>query len=659
MTKGQVTVYIIIGIVILAILGGSYYAYTKFKSTTFQKELEKSSLVPSQIEPVKTYIDECLAETSEKAITLIGLQGGYINIPNDILPISQNNPFSNRLNILPNSDLKTAYWYYIKSNNIETQQIPSLENMQKELADYINLNLPSCLEGLSTFAENGYSIKKTSYSQTEVTILNDVIQIKTILPIQVKYKDIDFKLENHYSLIKSPLGSLYNTAKDIINLEINQNFLEEKTIDMLVTYDEIPFSSTEFTCNTRIWTKEQVQESLKNILQTNIAAIRIKDTDFIENPNTKYFISDIGSSNKDTSVNFMYSPSWPVNLEIEPSKGNVLIGDNYITLDNDMFTFLNTLFCLKDYHFVYDIKYPVLITLQQDSTIFQFALQVVLDNNQPRKNLLGNSEVTDTEPGICKNRNTEFTINAAYYVSDDSLKPLPGSLISFKCLNQICNLGETDSRGEIKTMVPQCGNALISAKKEGYYQGSLFTSTIQPSQVQVDLTPIYTQKLKVKIGDEYLKQIRDPYTSEQIIFTLKSKDYEKVIVYPGIEEIDLKPGDYQIESFVIGESTWPIQIQKQTIETCVETPRGILGIFGAKKEQCTTSDIPGYELEQVIKGGATFSYSVTNKDLAKSKELTLYTIVNALPTTNEEVMNIYENIKTNSNSNLFRNPELR
>ena len=47
---------------------------------------------------------------------------------------------------------------------------------------------------------------------------------------------------------------------------------------MMVLYDKIPFSGTNLKCGPEIWLKSDVEKDFKDILETNIAAIKIKNT---------------------------------------------------------------------------------------------------------------------------------------------------------------------------------------------------------------------------------------------------------------------------------------------------------------------------------------------------------------------------------------------
>ena len=57
--RGQVTVYIILGIVIFVVFTFVLMIQTGILKSDFERELEKAA-VPAQFQPIKDYMDSCL-----------------------------------------------------------------------------------------------------------------------------------------------------------------------------------------------------------------------------------------------------------------------------------------------------------------------------------------------------------------------------------------------------------------------------------------------------------------------------------------------------------------------------------------------------------------------------------------------------------------------
>ena len=122
--KGQVTAFILIGLFILLVVFGVIAVKQGYLDKALQK-LGLVRVVPTQIEPVQSFLESCVKQVALEGIDRIGLQGGYINLPQDPIPNSQFTPVPEVLEIIPGSELKTALWFRERGNGIQTLKIPS------------------------------------------------------------------------------------------------------------------------------------------------------------------------------------------------------------------------------------------------------------------------------------------------------------------------------------------------------------------------------------------------------------------------------------------------------------------------------------------------------------------------------------------------------
>lgn len=659
MKKAQATTFIILGIILVIAIFSIYKAKDYIIKTQWELERQRTATVPSQAQDIKIYIDSCIKEIAEEGVIIMGMQGGYINLPEDPIPATPANPFSNTLSIFQRGNLRVAYWYYKTANGIDKSQLPTVEQMENELASYINENLDSCINSFRDFPT--YNISAATPT-TQAEIEDDEIFLTVTYPIRMEYKDFGFEFDKFYEKIEVPLGELYDISKQIFEQENQDYYLEEKTIDMMVLYDEIPFSGTEFECGTKIWSKTNVIKGFKEVISKNVPFIQIKGTDYtLAEPSHSYFEwNALDKEYKDVTINTLYSTSWPFYLEVYPSDGDLLQSDVLTSeIQDSVMKFLTSLFCINNYNFVYDVKYPLIFILEKEEYIFQFATQVVIDNNQPRENKLGILDLPDEEKTICKNPTTKTTISVSKIEADESLTPLENADVSFKCITTVCGVGSTDKKGETTTLLTPCLNSMLSAAKEGFHPSKIFISTNEESSVSILLEPYYSKEFEVKVIDKSTGLVREPRPTEQIIFQLENTDadYSTTIAYPSEEKkIKLIPGDYKVKSHLIENSTWGIIIAEKQIRTCVEVPKGILGVFGATEEKCTEATIPSITLEQAITGGAEFDWNIDRSLLASDNKLILYTVFDTFPTTYDDLTDVYEKITDNAKSTAFMLP---
>ena len=675
--RGQAAAFIILGVIILIVVIGFMAVKTGFLRDLFEKISLERRAVPQQIKPLQDFIDGCVEQTAGEGAVIIGQQGGYISIQGDEIPTTQFSPLGRSLEIIPSSDFRTAVWYRESGNGIQESNMPSKQKMEEELADYINLNFADCLSNLTSFSDQGYLIDADAIPKTTARINDRNIESSVEFPINVRILGTEFTLSEHGGEIDSNLGHLYNMASEIMKKESDNNFLEEKTIDMLVAYnEEVPFTGTDLSCSEKTWIKSDVGLKLKNILFENIAAMKIKGTNYELNDESLKYLEFDPLSTKDSTVtaNLMYIPDWPTFIEINPSEGNILRSDPVSKKTGGLAGLVSSFFCLNTYRFVYDIKYPVMITLTDaDGFSFQFATQVIIDNNQPKENRLEFLEVPETENPICNFPQKEVTIFTATLDKNEDIVPLEEVSLSYKCFPASCPLGESElnpkGEPELRTLVPLCFNGVIEGSKEGYKQvQKIFYSSNDPDAppfVLVVLEPVYRKNVVVNVIDEETGAVREPYETEQISFQFLSTqtNFQSSYIYPEeeINTIELIPVQYTFNSYIIREaSTYKITFPKQTIETCIDTRDfGLFGFFN-QKQVCNSVETEPVEFDTVLTGGAVnVEHEFTREELARDAPLKLYVLSSSIPSGQEDFQKIMIGLETNEDHPLFRYPEIR
>lgn len=652
--RGQVTVFIVLGIVILVVFGFLFFVRGNIVEKSFEDEMN-SLVVPKEIESVKLYFDNCVEDLVDEGISTLGEQGGYIDLPQDIMYRSYTNPFSNSLEVY--DGLNVAYWYYESANGIETSQVPSLESMEIELEDYINDNFKECYYNIDEFTQEGYVISLPLLVDSNVKINTNNIQVSINAPVSVSYKNVSSIIEKHMLIVDTKFGDMYESAVAIMQKENEEMFLEEKTIDMMVVYDEIPFSTTEFSCEKKIWQKNEVLEDMKGIVSTNIAQIRLDQPQSSGTlATTNYFEIDVP---RKTGINdyFIYSTSWPMQIDVSPTKGDMLVGDAITQDVPEISKFLNLFFCLNNYHFVYDVKYPVLVRLTDSKGYtLQYAIMVNIDNNKPREyneEVANYQEVESFSKNFCDNK--VVPVETRVY-NNDNLQPLSDASISYKCFSSVCYIGETNGEGMLSASFPPCLNGVVIAQKEGYEISGESLSTNTQNTASVYLDKYYDLSLDIKtvdLDDGYVRSIDNKYQAV-IQFENLDNSYVTMVTHED-DKIKLTNGNYRVTEYLITPSDLEIELTSGAFTQCVSVPKaGLMGLF-LKEDKCFETQVEGGELTDVIVGGATFEW---NGDLSNAEKITVYVPYDMTPRTQNDLINIFTNIQSSSDDLQFRYPEI-
>ncbi len=652
--RGQVTIFIILGIVILLVFGILFFFRSEFVKSDFQSQLAKVK-VPEQIQPVKNYIDDCLEETVMSGTRIIASNGGYLSVPSEGVPRSLLNPFSNSLEI---GSGEVAYWYYKSSNNLDNTQVPTIESMEEDLERYVDDNFDFCLKGLDNFYEEGFEIHYEGKIETEVNVEGSHIEVTMDAPTDIRKDDVGKYFSQHLLDVDVNLGKLYNLALDVFEEENENKFLEHKTIDMMVVYDEIPYSNTEFTCNRLIWQKSEIVEDFKDIAHVNMGALRLKGSDYEKvREDNDYFEIDVYSDNT-VSTNFQYLDSWPFEVEVFPSKGDLLSGDAVSQANSDIYKYLNLFFCMNNYHFIYDVKYPVLVSLEDDEGFsFQYATMVIVDNNNPgtyQGEILNYEDTSVLGEEFCDNGFNQVDV---VVIDSSSLMSLENTDVSYNCFSSSCYIGKTNANGELSRNFPACINGRVYADKEGYYSDSQMLSTNEDSRVSLLLEPYYDLDLEIKVVDLDTGSVRELRSDENAIFQFENTDNDyKTMVTNGLEDITLVAGEYKVLTYLMSEGE-SVKIEAETHVECVDVPRSGLFRF-LTKEECFEVSNEASEIDQFVSGGAAFEFVLTHSELDSSIKVTLYAVQDFVPDTHNEMLQILNNIPTNGLRDYFTYPEL-
>ena len=131
--KGQITIFIIAGVIVLLLAGIIFFIGPQLQS-------EDISDVPLEAQPLKLFVEECLSSTAIEGIRLAGIQGGYVDIPEFALE----------------TDYSTIAYYYDQGKN--------------KIMKILKQNGP----GIQRLYDRQTSIRKRAVSEKVRRIIEDV-----------------------------------------------------------------------------------------------------------------------------------------------------------------------------------------------------------------------------------------------------------------------------------------------------------------------------------------------------------------------------------------------------------------------------------------------------------------------------------------------------
>lgn len=607
--RGQVTVFIIIALILVSAVA----LYFLFRGNII------SVAIPASLQPAYTGFLTCMEDYTLSGIDILESQAGYIELPDYDLG-SPYIPFSSQLDFSGNP---VPYWYYISGSNVQKTQVPTKQEMENQLAAFIDTKIRDC--NLQAYYDSGFVISEEEPT-TKVTINEDSVDVRMNMGLTIQKGEETANVKSHQKTINSNLGGLYDSAARIYDYEQDTLFLENYGIDTLRAY--APVDGVNISCSPGLWNADDVFSDLNEGIEANTLALRTAGGNYVlSSEENNYFVVDVPVDNE---VRFVTSRAWPSNFEVSPSEGNVLLATPVGNQPG-----LGILgFCYVPYHFVYNLKYPVLVQVYKGEEVFQFPMAVVIQGNQPRQALPDGINSEMPSPDLCMYKNTPVEVS----VYDNNYNPIDAQ-VSYKCFGEVCPIGSTLS-GNLKQNFPQCANGYVVAQAPGFKDAEILYSTTIEGSVQIFMTRIHELNIDLNLDGK-------PYVGQALV-SFVSEEYSRSAVWPDQKTIELTEGQYKVQAYIYKNSS--IQLQESTTQKCLEIPdSGIGGVFGLTKQKCFDLVIPEQIVSNALAGGGEQNYYASDSELGKSSTVKIK--ASSLPTPSS----IYE---LQDNYELFSNAQL-
>lgn len=200
--KGQVTLFVILGIAIVALT--ILVLYLKTNLFLFNPTVEDLN---DQMDSIQEHVTECLFNIGDEPIRRIGLQGGYLSTPDGTYRM--------------HNDASISYLCFNIQGKPQCMNRMLLKsNMEKQLEENIDFMLKSCLDVKGFKRFGSFDIMASDW-ESDVDIRNNDVVVKLDYPITLKSKksNTQVSVNEFYRKFNYPLGYLYDTSQRIIETE--------------------------------------------------------------------------------------------------------------------------------------------------------------------------------------------------------------------------------------------------------------------------------------------------------------------------------------------------------------------------------------------------------------------------------------------------------
>ena len=497
MKKSQITIFIILGLILLLAIGIALYVQTR-PLVEIEREKPKIITFPPELEPINAFVQTCAEDLAKTAFKHIGEGGGYLDTSG-----LRYNPFEptegDAVTFSPDSELIIPYWHYLKDRNdctgncefaTKTLPLTGPASIESQVNEFVSTKLPECTNAFKAFQEQGFFIEELDKPRVETHVAKDTVFFDINYPLRITKQDQTTTLTTFSIELPLNFREIYNLASTLTNLQAEHRFLEKNTRQLIDAFSRNnprllpPVSEIDikFGIGT-IWVKFEVEQKLRALLASYTPLLQVMGTNnhhYIPAPETfkdkelyealynRGMIIPLNTSHPDITVKFTYLDWWKPYFDLN-CKGQVCQPDS-------MSSTFGFIFGIQRYYFTYDTSIPVLVeitapyTLKGEGYRLQFMLETNLRNNNPMPGTFNPiTPFTGQERSMLCDLDKQHAGPINVEVTDaQTKKPLNNALLGYTCGKEACPIGST-IKGVLDTRYPSCIGGLLSIEKESYH----------------------------------------------------------------------------------------------------------------------------------------------------------------------------------------------
>ncbi|MFH1133012.1 MAG: hypothetical protein V1735_00830 [Nanoarchaeota archaeon] len=553
--RGQITIFIILGIVLLAAAGLFFFLRQGEERPLAFVVTEKT---PGELQPVRLYVENCLDQVGKEAVNYASLHGGYTQqaLLRNLNPLDYTDS-GNGLPVL-DGDLIPYWWYNENPNAYDTPSLTSAmpplcrkerqdvqgdtcptyatsssePSVESQLDNFVERHFEACIQDFKPLEAQGFQItEKGPLVVTSAVRDSNSVQVFASYPLEVAKAGTRTDMTQFLATFPHSLYELYGMAKEIRDWEANSCFLEWTTIEMYTTMANVKSDSypPPFNMENRnrplFWLLRNVKQRFTMDLFQHVHFLTVRNTagyshPVIDCPEGPYcgmiqaYYDNIVSSSPNLTgfhpafVSYQFNPSWPFFFDI-PQRDGQLIKPIEVSCSGPGFPAslicnLAKSFMPKIYEFDYMVSYPVLVSITNypvsgGKDTFMFALEANMRGNKCFTQTMTQRTYESVRSEECDEQwRTDTPMTITTVNGSGAKNPVPEAEVSFLsgAGSPACTLGYTNGSGQLTTTLPQ-GFGVLQFEKEGYLARYADAATADGGTFE--LLPLIPKNFSVKI----------------------------------------------------------------------------------------------------------------------------------------------------------------
>ncbi|MDD9953024.1 MAG: hypothetical protein OXR66_01675 [Candidatus Woesearchaeota archaeon] len=574
MRKGQLTIFIILGLAVLLILG-LFMLNSQKTPQTFQAQQETTA--------VTNIVQQCLSTVGKTAVQTISMNGGYDKQTLTYRPDHESA-------VIKLDPQHIPLWHEIHACNDglclgdhrprlckRGEQCPlstdvsSDVSFQESIEQYIERELPDCVQQLEQLPSMDVTI--TDKPRVHAMIRETDILLTLTYPMESTTQDGQLLEAEHFTtVLPVNLAQAYELATKLYALERNTNFLEEVFLQLIAAYSGAdrhlpPIRALQTGGTPQYWVTRNVQQTIEDDLLPFMHFIQVVNAENyvpLTSPGTQqqayaagiydYMAIKLDNTPYPVRVTFEY-PYSGMYLDIsgkEFLKPRELPGADFLSIIGGM-RFL-------EYKFKYAAAYPLIVKVEDpyafngDGLEVHFGLEVNIMNNYPvnTSTEILTFTAADTTLDLVS---PEQLVDHLYTVRVLDLHtglPVPEAGVGYTCGTHY-QMGITDTRGIWRGKLPYCLGGAITVEHVAYMNtGVAQENTVEDHEqtdIELGMWPRHAKPVELyKYADGTRQQLA---AHDNVILTLtrqRTTPYDGVVPFSGILEYGSTDADVAVNT---------------------------------------------------------------------------------------------------------------
>lgn len=395
MKKGQLTIFVMLGLMAILIIGLVLMMPRTASSQTAEQDAAA----------VTSMVQQCLENVGEEKLQLLGHAGGYAK-----LDLQQDQLVKQGPQTIP-------LWHEIQpcdTNSCVQDHRPPLCAGRQCLVPDTNTHIQSIQENLESLTEQAIQsclqnfssdivVRPTDKPEVQALIREEDVVLSLNYPLEVTASDKSIvDLDEFTATLDVKLPQMYRMAREIQNVERNNAFIEEVFLNLLTVYSGIeqplpPMRDLQIRGKPSTWTRQQVQKTLEQEVLPYMNFIQLVNAQSYA-PVTSYDVDENYTAYADGIYDYMTirigDESYPFDARFEyPETPMYLNINNQENLKPRTMPGMGLLSLMgldiRDYRFRYTASFPVVVRIIDNEAFsgrgfeLSFGLEANIKNNHP------------------------------------------------------------------------------------------------------------------------------------------------------------------------------------------------------------------------------------------------------------------------------------